>query len=153
MPRCSEFCEFKPYIDLQHEKAADLEKAVCAFSNQRGGTMFIGVTKDADIDGFAGDVARGGKEVAPAIATYTDEIRKRLREALKDTQCFDLNVESVAGTSVIVVTVEKSGVINFAVKFQHKGTAFIRHGATSMKLTPSEIQAMIEARIAQRRMV
>jgi len=148
----SQICEFKEWIDLHHDKASDLEKTVCAFSNQEGGTLFIGVTDEGDIVGLAGNVTRRGEEPAVAIAAYAEAVRKRLRETLKDNQCFDLSVESVEGTSLIVVIVRKSHDINFIVKSEHSKTAFIRHGATSMKLTPPEMKAMMEVESARRRM-
>jgi Putative DNA-binding domain len=147
----SELCEFKEWIDLHHEKASDLEKTVCALSNQKGGTMFIGVTDEGDIVGIASKVARRGEDPASAIAAYAASIRNRLSEALKDNQCFGLAVESVSGTSLIVVAVQKSRDINFIVRSEHSKIAFIRHGATSMKLTPPEMKAMIETELAQRR--
>ena len=66
----SEICEFKPYIDLTNEKAAELEKSVCAFSNQRGGTLFVGVDKDAEIVGLTRELARKPDDVEQAVAVY-----------------------------------------------------------------------------------
>lgn len=38
----SETREFKPYVSLESGKSSEIEKTVCAFSNQRGGILFIG---------------------------------------------------------------------------------------------------------------
>jgi predicted HTH transcriptional regulator len=113
-----------------------LEKTVCAFSNQRGGTLFIGVCDDGDIEGLAGDLARRGE------AVDADDVRKRLRETLKDNQCFSLGVAKVADTQLVIVTVATSPDVNFLVKTR---TAYIRHGGSSMKLTAQELKAMIQS--------
>lgn len=143
----SETCEFKPSIDLANDKALQLEKTVCAFSNQKGGTLFIGVSKEGDIEGVASHAVRRGDDVDAAIAAYAESVRMRLVEALKDNLCFEINVARVAGAPLVVVTVVKSLDINFLVKTK---TAYIRHGATSMKLTPPEMSAMIEAMNSKR---
>jgi Putative DNA-binding domain len=147
----SEICEFKPYIDLVHEKAADLEKSVCAFSNQRGGTLFVGVDKDAEIVVIPRSVARRPEDVEKAVVGYEKRIRERLQESLKDNQRYTLQTERTAGQTVFVLTVTKSPNINFVLKRPHANIAFIRHGATSMKLTPTEMEALVSARLAQRR--
>lgn len=146
----SEVCEFKPSIDLANDKASELEKSVCAFSNQRGGTLFVGVGKEGEIEGVTRHAVRHGGNVEAAIAAYAQAIRVHLREALKDNQCFEVHVAIVAGTSLVVVTVTRSLEINFLLKTR---VAYIRHGATNMKLTPQEIKAMIESSASQQRLV
>ncbi len=143
----SEVCEFKPAVDFANVKASQLEKTVCAFSNQRGGTLFVGVSKEGDIEGVASHAVRRGDDADAAIAAYAQAVRVHLREALKDNQCFQVNVASVADTPLVLVTVIKSLEINFLLKTK---LAYIRHGGTSMKLTPQEMKAMIEASGSQR---
>ncbi|MEJ1960026.1 MAG: ATP-binding protein [Gammaproteobacteria bacterium] len=145
----SEVCEFKPSVDLANEKAFQLEKSVCAFSNQKGGTLFIGVNKEGDIEGVASHAVRRGDDPDAAIAAYAHAVRLRLREALKDNQCFEVSVSKVADTSLVVVTVAKSNEINFLIKTK---TAHIRHGGSSMKLTAQEMKTMVEASLIQNRM-
>jgi hypothetical protein len=140
----SETCEFKPYIDLNSTKAMEIEKTVCAFSNQRGGMLFVGITKEGDVVGVAKDIAKRGEDLGKAIAEYEKKVHSRLRESLKDNQCFTTKVVNLLGTSVIVVAVEKTREINYLVQSEHMHMAYIRHGATSMKMSPPEMKAMIE---------
>jgi hypothetical protein len=77
-------------------------------------------------------------------------VRTHLREALKDNQCFEVTVARVADTPLVVVTADKSRDINFVIKTK---VAYIRHGGTSMKLTPQEMKVMIEASLSQQRLV
>ncbi|WP_129775578.1 AlbA family DNA-binding domain-containing protein [Peristeroidobacter soli] len=146
----SEICEFKPSVDLANDKASQLEKTVCAFSNQKGGTLFIGVSKEGEIEGVAGHAVRRGDDADSAIAAYAQAVRTHLREALKDNQCFEVKVASVADTQLVVVTVVKSPEINFLVKTK---VAYIRHGGTSVKLTPQEMKSMIEVSYSQRQLL
>ncbi len=145
----SETCEFKPYIDLSNTKAADIEKAVCAFSNQRGGMLFIGINDDGDIVGVAKGVAKRGEDIDNAVANYEKEIRTRLRETLKNNQCFTSQVVTVRGTDIVVVEVEQSPEINFLVKSDQAKIAYIRHGATSARMSPPEVKTMIEGELTR----
>lgn len=140
----SEVCEFKPYVDLSHEKACELEKSVCAFSNQRGGTVFVGIDEDGSVIGLARYFRRGGAEIDRLLTGYVDGIRKRLRESLKDNQCFDVRSIMVGGAHLVVISVTQAGDVNFVLTSKYARTAFIRHGATSMKLTPPELKALLE---------
>jgi len=140
----SETCEFKPYVNLNNAKATEIEKTVCAFSNQRGGTLFIGVTKEGDIVGLARDIWKHSDDLAKAIVEYEKEVRSRLRESLKDNQCFTTKVVNLLGTLIIVIEVLTTRETNYLVKSEHMHTAYIRHGATSMKMSPPEMKAKIE---------
>ncbi len=137
----SETCEFKPYIDLGNLKAAELEKTVCAFSNQRGGTLFIGVDNEGGILGIANEVTKRPDHLERAVADYGNNVGKRLRERLKDNQCFNLRAATLSGMRVIVVEVGRARDVNYLVADALANTAYIRHGATSCKMLPSEIRA------------
>ena len=137
----SEMCEFKPYIDLSNQKAAEIEKTVCAFSNQRGGTLFIGVNDEGSVVGLARDVTKRGEDVGKTMEDYEKEIRARLREALKDNQCYTARLATVSGIQLIVIDVQRSAEVNYFVRSDLANIAFIRHGATSARMSPSEIQA------------
>jgi len=137
----SEVCEFKPYVDLASEKAVELAKAVCAFANHRGGTLFIGVTKEGDIVGLARNLAKLGGDSAQNLATYEKKVCNELREMLADTQCFASQVASVAGTQLIVIEVVPSEKTNYLVRGEQSRIAYMRHGATSAKMSPTEIIA------------
>jgi hypothetical protein len=139
-----EACEFKPYVDLNGSKAVELEKTVCALSNQRGGTLFIGVNDEGDIVGLARDIAKRGDEFEKALVKYEKDVRIRLRESLKDNRCFDLDVVNVSGTPLIVVEVQQARDVNYLVKSELAQTAYTRHGATSVKMSPPEIKAKSE---------
>jgi len=137
----SEMCEFKPYVDLSSQKAAEIEKTVCAFSNQRGGTLFIGVNDEGAVVGLAREVTKRGEDVGKAIEDYEKEIRARLREALKDNQCYSARLATVSGLQLIVIDVQRSAEVNYLVRSDIANIAFIRHGATNARMSPSEIQA------------
>jgi hypothetical protein len=137
----SETCEFKPYIDLGSPKASELEKTVCAFSNQRGGTLFIGVDDEGSILGIAHEVTKRPDHLESALAEYGKDVGKRLRERLKDNQCFNLRAATLSGMRVIVVEVGRARDINYPVADALANTAYIRHGATSCKMLPGEIRA------------
>lgn len=136
----SETCEFKPYVDLNSEKAIEIDKTICAFSNQRGGTLFVGVNDEGAIVGLRG-VSRRGEEVGKAVEDYEKAIRARIREALKDNQCYNSRLAAVSGVQLIVINVQRSAEVNYFVRSDLANIAFIRRGATNARMSPSEIQA------------
>ena len=144
----SEQCEFKPYIDLGSKKAVEIEKTVCAFSNQRGGTLFVGIDDEGSVIGLEQSVTKRGDDIRKAIEVYEKDIRARLREALKDNQCYTTRVATISGMQLIVIDVQRSAEVNYFVRSDLAKVAFIRHGATSARMSPSEIQAK-GGRVAQ----
>jgi hypothetical protein len=137
----SEQCEFKPHVEVHGGKAFELEKTVCAFSNQKGGTLLIGVEDDGNIVGLARGLSKRSEPLEQAASIYQDEIRKRLQDNLKDNQCFDVDVVSVMGARLIAVNVRQASMLNYVTQGEVAQTAFIRHGATSFKMAPPDIQA------------
>jgi hypothetical protein len=137
----SEACEFKPHVEIHGSKAFEFEKTVCAFSNQKGGTLFIGVSKDGDVVGLARGLSKRPEGLEKGYAAYEAEVRTRLREFLRDNQCFDLSTVSIMGTRLIVVEVRPASDLNYVTQGESAETAFIRRGATSFKMSPPEIQA------------
>ncbi len=141
----SEMCEFKPHVDLSNQKASEIEKTVCAFSNQRGGMLFIGVNDEGDIIGLAKELLRRGRmkgqDIETLAAEYEKDVRRQIQEALKDNQCFTSAVMTISGTRVIVVEVQPSSYVNFFVKSDLAQMAYIRHGATNARMSPPEIKA------------
>lgn len=137
----SEHCEFKQYIDLvskKNNKAWDLDKAVCAFSNHQGGKLFIGVDDDTRIIGI-NDGCQQHYQCAPneGAQRYEKIVTKRLQESLSKNQCFNTYLIEHNELFILVVDVHKANGLNYLLAKQE---AYIRRGASSPKMTPSEIQ-------------
>lgn len=134
----SETCEFKPFIDLYDEnKAPEIERTVCALSNLSGGMLFIGVTDEGEVAGITKGLWKSkhqGRDDARDV--YVNHVRRRLRESLKDNQCFSAEAVCLYSMSVVVVSVDRSQEVNFLLK---SNQAYIRRGATSAKMAPNEI--------------
>lgn len=138
----SEHCEFKQYISLEtkrDKKAWDIDKTVCAFSNHQGGKLFIGVDDEIRIIGINDGLQKDYKlEPEKAIEKYQQAVIDRLRESLNKNQCFKVYPIEHKGLYVLVVEVFKAPGLNYLLD---KKEAYIRRGASSPQLTPSEIQA------------
>lgn len=137
----SEHCEFKQYIDLvskKNNKAWDLDKAVCAFSNHQGGKLFIGVDDDTRIIGI-NDGCQQHYQCSPneGAQRYEKIVTKRLQESLSKNQCFNTYLIEHNELFILVVDVHKANGLNYLLAKQE---AYIRRGASSPKMTPSEIQ-------------
>ena len=141
----SELCEFKAYIDLTDQnKSLEIDKTVCAFSNQHGGTLFLGVNNEGDVVGLAKHLAKlDGANIDEAGARYASAIHTRLRESLKNNQCFSIEIIKLYSNTLIVVAVGKSPEINFLLNFNQ---AYIRQGGTNEKISPQEISSRGQGR-------
>ncbi len=138
----SEHCEFKQYIDLvskKNNKAWELDKTVCAFSNHQGGKLFIGVDDDTRIIGI-NEGCQQHYQCAPneGAECYQKMVIKRLQESLNKNQCFNTYLIEHNELFILVVDVHKSNGLNYLLA---KKEAYIRRGASSPQMTPSEIQA------------
>ncbi len=137
--------EFKQFIRLEDKKkAAELAKAVISFANAAGGTIFIGVTDDADIVGVDGHVPH--KEKAEAFeADYFAEIRKLLQEKLNRIPIVDTHSERIGDKTVFVLRVEEgSAKPYFNVQTRE---IFIRRGASDVRPDPdTELRQMLDSR-------
>jgi hypothetical protein len=137
----SEHCEFKPYIDLvskKNAKAWELDKTVCAFSNHQGGKLFIGVDDETRIIGINDGCERDYKET-PLASTkiYQTAVTKRLKESLNKNQCFSVKLIEHQELFLLVITIHKVNGLNYLLNTKN---AYIRRGASSPQMTPSEIQ-------------
>lgn len=135
-----EVCEFKPYISPDSSKAEELLKATCAMSNSKGGHIFIGVSDDTEIYGITKNEIEKDykKDSNEAINLYERDIKTKLREGLRDNQCFETRIVKIADKTVIIIQVTSSNEINYT---RIKKDAYIRRGASSAKMTPEEINA------------
>jgi hypothetical protein len=138
----SESCEFKPYLRLKegaNAKILQIEKTVCALSNHNGGRLFIGIDDEGEVLGLASSLLKDyGGGIEQARATYVKAIQARLREALKDNQCFTIEPIELYGKLIAVITIQKARDLNYLLQTNQ---AFLRRGATTAKMTPSEIQS------------
>ena len=137
----SEHCEFKTYIDLvkTDAKAVELEKTVCALSNHQGGKLFIGVDDETVFIGI-NEKCQKGYQCCPneAAEHYLQDVERRLREALVKNQCFNCRLIEDNKRIVLVVDIQKANGLNYLLS---TNDAYIRRGASSPKMTPTEIQA------------
>lgn len=131
--------EFKTYIELtknKNSKVADIEKTVCALSNSQGGDLFIGVADDGCIKGVDEKVKKHYQiNFDVAIVSYIKDIQKRLREILKNNQCFDICPVKIGTKHVVVISVTRSAELNY---FVNTREAYIRRGATSFKIISAD---------------
>jgi hypothetical protein len=139
----SEHCEFKAYIDLvtkKNAKAWELDKTVCALSNHQGGKLFIGVDDETRIIGINEGCQRHyqGESDAENAKAYEKAVVKRLQESLNKNQCFDAYLIEHNKLFVLVIDVHKTNGLNYLLATKE---AYIRRGASSPKMTPTEMQA------------
>ncbi|HKJ73149.1 MAG TPA: ATP-binding protein [Alphaproteobacteria bacterium] len=142
----SESCEFKKFIGQDDKrKAPDIEKTICAFSNLRGGMLFIGVDDEGNVVGIEREVEKAYRtNPEQAAALYAKAVEKRLQEALRDTQCFGTELVKLYASMVLVITATSSSGPNY---LHESNEAYIRKGATNRKMSPPEIQAQVTSQM------
>lgn len=129
----TEYCEFKKYIGFKDDKKKELDKTVCAFSNNAGGTLFIGINDEAEVIGVRKDI---GKEFKGDITAYIKAIEKHLTETLQFNTCFEITAEDIRGQEIIVIKVSKAPSCNQVIS---DNLTYIRKGASSVKARTEDI--------------
>ena len=132
--------EFKQFIGFDNSKKKEIDKTVCAFSNNAGGILFIGVNDDGVITGLeSGDF---GKQFKNSIEEYVETIAKYLKERLSINNCFNVSFQTICGEQVVVVEVSIANGCNQIISDK---IVYIRKGASSMQATPEEINNLCAA--------
>lgn len=141
----SDTVEFKEFIHLDDKKkAAELVKAVISFANTRGGTIFIGVTDDAEIVGVETHTPHDKQKAATFEADYLAGLRTLLQQKLNRIPSIETRTERIGDKTVFVVQVEE-GVAKPYTNIQTRET-FVRRGASDMRPDPdTELRQMLES--------
>jgi hypothetical protein len=141
----SDTVEFKVFIRLEDQKKADeLVKAVISFANAAGGTIFIGVTDDAEIEGVEAQVPHDKKKAETFDSDYFAAIRKLLRQKLNRIPVIETHSEKIGDKTVFLIRVEE-GIAKPYFNVQTKGM-FIRRGASDVRPDPDkDLRQMVES--------
>ncbi len=135
-------CEFKPYLSLQENRNSKIEqiaKTVCAFSNASGGNLFIGINDGAEIEDITAFLRKDYScDANEAVKMYITDLKKALKENLTQDNCFTVHPEKIFSKRVVVVSVTQVVDIN---SVRSERQAYVRKGATSMKMLPEEMQS------------
>lgn len=142
-----EHCEFKPYIDLapRRPKALELLESAAAFANARGGSIYIGVTDDAAVEGV--DLAfppAMRKKFKEDLAAMRDEYARLVRRVLSEgiSPPVSLTVEWVSHAELWVLRI---GITEGAQKphaIVENSEIRIRRGASNRRPDRTELQQL-----------
>ncbi|MBU0801524.1 MAG: ATP-binding protein, partial [Alphaproteobacteria bacterium] len=134
-------CEFKPYMSFkekQNSKIDQITRTVCAFSNSKGGTLFIGVNDNAEIEDITASLRKDYKgDVNSSLISYTSDLKALLKDNLLYNQCVNIQTVKVFSKLLIIVNVSQLQDINY-VKSERQ--SYVRKGASSMKMLPEEVR-------------
>jgi hypothetical protein len=139
----SDTVEFKPYVRLDDvKKAAELVKAVISFANTRGGTIFVGVTDDAEILGVEAHMPHDSKKAASFEADFFTAVRNLLKQKLNRIPAIDTRSERIGDKTLFVLQVAE-GTAKPYTNIQTRET-FVRRGASDMRPDPdTELRQML----------
>jgi hypothetical protein len=144
----SETSECKEWMptDVSEAKSFELLKAVCAFANGSGGSIYVGVTDDLEVKGtdrrlreWAARQKRS-RNIEDLRFDYTKALRARIAEGIAPSVPVDVDwILHAGGEHVCRIKVVGSGRIIHSVIATND--IFVRRGASNRKARPEELLA------------
>lgn len=123
-------------IEFKREFTDDIKKAVVAFANTDGGTVYIGVQDDGTVIGVA--------DTDDTILRMTNAIRDAIRpDVTLFTECA---IEEIEGKQVVTVTVQRGTACPYYIgkKGLRPEGVYVRQGASTVPATEMAIRNMIK---------
>jgi len=112
------------YVEFKSNWRDEFLKAVCAFANSDGGTLFVGVNDDGEPVGVK-DLRR-----------LLDDIPNKIRNKLGIIS--SVEVETRDGVSILKITVKPQ-----SVPISYDGKYYIRSGSTNFELKGTELSEFL----------
>ena len=133
-----ETIEFKPYIKLGDQKLNEVVKTVIAFTNTRGGTIFMGISDSCELKGVAQDLLKNDKDggsIKEKQKKYIGGLKQKIADRL-NFSTLSIGVVVVRGKRVIMIDVEQGGSDVCCEVFTNK--AYVRRGSNSVIIDPNQ---------------
>lgn len=135
--------EFKEWVpaDASHNKSHELIKAVVAFANMKGGTIFIGVDDNGEITGIQRELRKQyAQGSARDLTTMLQVYQRELRGMIRNSVAPDVNLEFKQYDSGghIVLGVRVTGNRTSPYYVVQSNDVYIRRGASNRKPLPQE---------------
>lgn len=130
--------EFKPYIDLGHEKAQELIETTIAFANTSGGKILIGISDHCRILGIEKEIShtahKSSRSEDQVLQDYVGRLRQKIVGALNRSIEIAITVAIVEEHKVLVITVPEGAQKPYAHFQTHD--IFVRKGANNVRPNP-----------------
>ncbi|MCP3104550.1 ATP-binding protein [Myxococcus sp. K15C18031901] len=140
----NELVEYKPFVDAKdQQKEAELVKTIVAFSNSKGGRLYVGVDDNGNPQGLSElkkATKRADDGVDIQLKSVTDRLEQLFRANVKPFPSYRLKVHDKDGRPVIVVDVKAGDQPPYA---SAQNEYFVRHGSSSMRPDPSELRRLL----------
>ncbi|NPC49216.1 ATP-binding protein [Corallococcus sp. AB032C] len=140
----NEYVEFKPFVEQKDGKEAELVKTVVAFSNSKGGRLYVGVDDNGTPQGVS-DLKKAAKRqddnVEIAIKAIRDRLDQLFQREVKPAPRCGFRVHDKEGRPVVVVDVKEGDQKPYA---NAQNEYFVRRGASSMRPEPGEMRRLIQ---------
>ncbi len=137
--------EFKECIRFDDKKkAAELVKTVISFANTTGGTIFIGVTDDAEIEGIEAHIPHDKRKAETFQSNYFSRIRSLLQQKLNRIPAIEIRHKRIGDKTVFIIHVAEGGAKPY---FNvQTNEIFVRRGASDVRPNPdSDIRQMMNS--------
>jgi hypothetical protein len=135
--------EFKSQLPANDDASRrKVMKSVAAFANGEGGTILFGLTDEGELTGL--DAAESG-------SAARDTLTRLVQSWISPLPAFRIEAIAVAGRKrcVLVLTVERGDEPPYAAGTQPTNYIYyVRRGANSFPIAPSEVRALVRSREA-----
>lgn len=138
--------EFKPFVDIEHQKMAEIFRAVCAFANGKGGWVFLGISDDCEILGIGAGLQKWAKAKPDdaALEKYEGAIKNRIRS--KVVGDMPLNVDSGVINDAIITVITVGQSKDKPVYIDGESVVYLRRGASCAKVPPPMVVSLFQNR-------
>lgn len=141
----TEFKEFLP-IERARDKAVELLKAVCAFANSAGGTLYVGVSRDLRVVGvdkaLYRDSSREKGDLRELRNAYAAGLQRIAREGISPQVRFEVEWITHAGISVLRMHVPMSSARPHHIV--ESNDVFVRRGANNKRATGQDLMLLFQ---------
>ena len=124
------------YLELKKELTDNIKKAIIAFANTNGGTIYIGIDDNGKVEGL--------RDAAKDLESLSGMIREGIKSDL--TLHTKMYIQKIEGKDVIILNIEEGP--NKPYYLAEKGIktngVFVRHGISSTPLNEEGIKLLLK---------
>jgi hypothetical protein len=99
--------EFKPFVEKDHAKAAELVRTIIAFANTGGGLLLLGVDNHCVVVGIEKELFERGATLDASMERYKGWLKRLMGDNLNRLPEFDLEYLTIKGHKVLALRIHE----------------------------------------------
>lgn len=130
--------EFKPYIEKGSAKNKELGETIIAFANTKGGTIYMGIDDNCNIEGVEKNILRKApnefKFNGQSYEDYKGNLRQSITKSLNRIPVIELKYVDIGGHKILLIKVEEGTERPYFDR--NTNETFIRKGSNNVIANP-----------------